>query len=459
MNGKLCISLTATALLVSAAVSFGQAPTLGTAADFAVFTAAGGFTNDGATTITGGDIGTHVGSFTGFPPGTLTGQIQVANPVSAQAATDVKTAYSFLAGITCGSVIGTTLGNNQVLTPGVYCLGAASSLIGNLTFDGQGSTDGLFVIKIDGALSTAALSTIKLINGASCERVYFQVNGAVGLGTNSTFVGIILANGAISLMEGAVLRGRALSREGAIALHSNTITAPVVPTPTIATDSQTVCTGQAATLTVQNCAGSVRWSANAGGATTVTVSVTPTAPTTYSVSCAVDDCTGTATVTVTVQDCATAATTGSMGGAVWIDLNRNGRADFSTETVVLGVTVRLLAVTSPVGASAVSTTLVSTTQTNGSGNYVFPNLPAGRYVVEFDKTTLPANYAISPDYKKPGVGDELDSDANPTTGLSPILDIVPTNPITRNFLNVFAGLVDTTCPPPQCLSIVIKRIR
>ena len=441
---------------MSATVVFGQAPTLGTAADFAVFTAAGGFTNDGATTITGGDIGTDSGSFTGFPPGTLTGQIQVVNPVSAQAATDVKTAYSFLAGITCGSVIGTTLGNDQVLTPGVYCLGAASSLTGNLILDGQGNTDGLFIIKIDGALSTAASSTIRLINGASCDRVYFQVNGAVILETNSTFVGIILANGAISLMEGAVLRGRALSREGAIALHNNRIAAPVLPKPTATTNPQTICAGQAATLTVQNCAGAVRWSSNAASATTATVSVMPTATTSYSVNCTVDDCTGTAVVAVAVGACTGG---GSTGGFVWTDLNKNGQYDADTEPGASGVTVRLLVVTSPVGASAVSTSLVSTIVTSPGGTYRSADLPEGRYMVEFDKTTLPTDTAISPDYKKPGVSDELDSDADPTTGRSPILDILPTDPTKRDFLNVSAGLVSTACPTAKCVPIRIERIR
>ncbi|HQW26514.1 MAG TPA: ice-binding family protein, partial [Saprospiraceae bacterium] len=94
----------------------GQAPDLGTTSSFAMFTAVGAFSNDGATVVTG-DIGTNVGAFTGFPPGTVIGSIHVADVVSAQAATDVGTAYSDLSTLTCGEVIGTTLGNGQILTP------------------------------------------------------------------------------------------------------------------------------------------------------------------------------------------------------------------------------------------------------------------------------------------------------------------------------------------------------
>lgn len=52
-------------------------------------------------------------------------------------------------------VIGTTLGNNQVLTPNIYCLGAASSLNGDLILDGEGDPNAIFIFKINGALSTS----------------------------------------------------------------------------------------------------------------------------------------------------------------------------------------------------------------------------------------------------------------------------------------------------------------
>jgi hypothetical protein len=217
--------LTAALLLLMPHVNFAQAPPLGTTASFALFTAVGAFSNDGATYVTG-DIGTNVGAFTGFPPGTVVGGIHVADPVSVQAAIDVDVAYSFMSGITCGVVLGTTLGNGQTLGPNVYCLGGASTLNGDLILDGQGNPDALFIFKIDGALSTNSFSNIILINSASICNVFWQVNGAlgVGMGANSVFRGTIISNGAFSLLEGASLFGRALSRGGAIALHNNIVT-------------------------------------------------------------------------------------------------------------------------------------------------------------------------------------------------------------------------------------------
>jgi hypothetical protein len=152
MKKNILVVFAAIIMLQISNVSFGQAPPLGVTASFALFTAVGAFSNDGATNVTG-DIGTNVGAFSGFPPGIVIGQIHVADGVSAQAATDADEAYSYLSGLDCNEVIGTTLGNGQVLTQNIYCLGAASTLNGDLVLDGGGDPDALFIFKIDGALS------------------------------------------------------------------------------------------------------------------------------------------------------------------------------------------------------------------------------------------------------------------------------------------------------------------
>lgn len=201
---------------------FAQVPDLGTASSFTLFTASGAFNNVGATFLTG-NIGTKAGEFNGFPPGTLDGQIHIEDSISANAAADVEAAYNYLSGITCGIIIGTSLGNNQVLTPNVYCLGGAPSILnGDLILDGEGDSNALFIFKIDGALSTGSLSNIVLINSACWCNVYLQINGAFELGDSSVFEGTIIANGAINLLNGSSIIGRGLSRGGAI--NTNTIT-------------------------------------------------------------------------------------------------------------------------------------------------------------------------------------------------------------------------------------------
>ena len=149
---------------------------------------------------------------------------------------------------------------------------------------------------------------------------------------------------------------------------------------------------------------------------------------------------------------------GSLGDFVWKEVVQDGKYDPGTELGVANITVKLLEVTSPVGAPVVSTSLVSTTVTNGAGKYLFSNLPAGRYVVEFVKTSLPANCLTSPDFQKPGVPNALNSDADPYTGLSPIITIVPTDPTKKDILTVDAALIVPGCKP-ICVPITVKRVR
>lgn len=201
--------------------SSAQAPNLGSAASFAWFTAAGAVTNTG-TTVIYGDVGTNVGAYTGSP--LVYGNIQVADAVSAQAASDLLIAYGAMSALTCDSIIGTPFGNGLVLSPGkVYCLTTASQLTGALIFDAQGNPAAVFIIKINGALSTAMGSGVYLINSASFCNVYWQVGGALSIAESTVFGGTILADGEITLLNSAALNGRGLSKAGAMHLNDNIV--------------------------------------------------------------------------------------------------------------------------------------------------------------------------------------------------------------------------------------------
>lgn len=330
---KLFLIASSAILFCSPNISLGQAPTLGTAAPFALFTAAGAFNNVGATTFVTGDVGTNVGAFNGFPPGTLVGTKHVTDAVSATAATDVDVAYNFLSGVTCGVVIGVTLGNNQVLTPNVYCIGAASTLNGDLILDGLGNPNALFIFKIDGALSTNAFSNVKLINSASICNVWWQINGAAGLtglGDSSVFRGTMLVNGAISLGQGSSLYGRALSRAGAISLLNNKVSIGMQPTASIAASGNTsFCSGGSVVLTasVGNGVGPYTYLWSPGGQTTPSINASPTVTTIYSVTTnANNGCSAaTATVLVTINSLPPIAA-GNIAGTPTVCLGQSGVA-------------------------------------------------------------------------------------------------------------------------------------
>ena len=205
-------------------VSYCQAPDLGKVSGFTLFTAIGAITNTGATHLNG-NIGNNAGAFTGFPPGIIKGRIHIADSLTTMASTDAIRVYGYFDAMTCGTVIGTGLGNSQVLGPGVYCTGAASTLNGLLSLDGQGNPDALFIIKINGAFAAGISSKVVLINGAAIQNVYWQVNGQFDLGDSSIFMGTLIANGAINLLDKSAFKGRVISVAGAISLYNNNVTA------------------------------------------------------------------------------------------------------------------------------------------------------------------------------------------------------------------------------------------
>ncbi len=200
------------------------APPLGTAASFGVL---GGstVTNTGPTVITG-DVGLSPGSsVTGFPPGSVVGAIHVANATAAQAQVDVTTAYNAAAAQPCtGNLTGQDLGG-LTLTPGVYCFDSTAGLTGTLTLNAQGDPNAVFIFKVGSALTTASASNVSVINGGQACNIFWQIGSSATLGTASTMAGNILALTSITLTTGASVTGRALARNGAVTLDSNSVTA------------------------------------------------------------------------------------------------------------------------------------------------------------------------------------------------------------------------------------------
>ena len=217
--------LLAAALLIVAPLAFSaQAPVgLGTAGSFAVL-AGSAVTNTGPSVISG-SVGLSPGSaVTGFPPGlVLAGTTQVANGVALQAKSDLVTAYNDAAGRSSTATVSGDLGG-RTLTSGVYTSASSLGLTGTLTLDAQGNPNAVFVFQAGSTLITHSASQVNLIGGAQACNVYWQVGSSATIGTGSSFVGNIMALTSITMTTGATLQGRALARNGAVTLDTNTIT-------------------------------------------------------------------------------------------------------------------------------------------------------------------------------------------------------------------------------------------
>jgi uncharacterized protein YjdB len=224
MKIKLLGALAAAILFLLPIAGFAQAPTLGVAANFVLFTTIGPVTNSGIPYLTHltGNVGTNTGSSTGF--GNVDGQMHDGGPTSSSCAADVISLYGQLNMATPTFFpVSPVLGGGVTLVPGIYQypLLTACSLNLNLILDGQGDPNALFIIKIDGAFSTSANAKVELVNGALACNVFWLVEGMIDMGAGTTMRGTMLAhNDAINMGALDTLEGRALSINGAITTNS-----------------------------------------------------------------------------------------------------------------------------------------------------------------------------------------------------------------------------------------------
>ena len=184
------------------------------------------------TCVTGGTINADIGLspgtavVLGTPPCVVNGVQHITDAVAAQAQADVTVAYNTLAGMPCGTVIGTADIGGTTRAAGVYCSASTIGVTGVLTLDGGGNPNALFVFQAGSGLT--GVGTINLINGAQAKNVYWQVGSSAVIGTGSNWKGNILSLASITLNDNVTLIGRALARSaGAVTLGTgDTITLP-----------------------------------------------------------------------------------------------------------------------------------------------------------------------------------------------------------------------------------------
>jgi len=277
---------------------------LGTADSFAVL-AGSEVTNTGPTEVNG-DLGVSPGTaVSGFPPGIVNGATHTGtDAVAVQAQSDLTTAYNDAAGRDCppdNDLTDEDLGG-MLLTTGVYCFSSSAQLTGPLILDAQGDPLAVFIFQVGSTLTTASASSVNLINSAEACNVFWQIGSSATLGTDTSFQGTILALTSISLTTGAtIIEGRALARNAAVTMDTNTITSgscvSSTPTPTpTATSTATPTASPTATPTASP---------------TATPTASPTAtPTASPTASATASPTATPTASSTATPTATAAPAG-----------------------------------------------------------------------------------------------------------------------------------------------------
>lgn len=235
-------------LAAGLASAAGSTVGLGSATSFAVL-AGSAITNTGPSVING-NIGSYpTTSITGFPPGLVNGTDHAGDAVTQGAKTDLTTAYNDAAGRTPVTTVPTELGGTT-LVPGVYRSAAGTfGITGTVTLNGQGDPNAVFVFQTGSTLTTATGSSVSLIGSAQSCNVFWQVGSSATLGGSTSFKGTILALTSITLVTGATIDGRALARNGAVTLDTNTITASTCAAAPAATPAATATASPSASAT------------------------------------------------------------------------------------------------------------------------------------------------------------------------------------------------------------------
>lgn len=217
MKKIIVLTVTAISLVLTPTTQFAQTITLGTTADFVLFTSTGAVTNTGTSHLTG-NVGSNAGGSTGF--GNVDGIMHDQDGASAQAMFDLNVLYGQLDNASATLLPAALLGNGQTLTPGVHYIDQAASLELELILDGQNLPDPKFVIQIDGMLACGPNSKVTLINGAEACNVFWKVEGELTMAAGSTMRGTLVVNqSAVTMNAGDTLEGRALALNGAISLN------------------------------------------------------------------------------------------------------------------------------------------------------------------------------------------------------------------------------------------------
>ena len=198
---------------------------VGAAATFGVF-AATTITNTGATTVNG-DLGVSPGTVvTGFgAPPTVNGTVYTGSDGPAvQAHADIVTAYADAAGRTGAVPVAAPLGG-LTWGPGLYS-SVALVITGKVTLDAGGDPGAVFIFQSGSTLVTAAGSEVELVDGAQACNVFWQVGSSATLGASSFLDGTILAMTSITFGNDVTVDGRALVRDAAVTMDTDTVTAP-----------------------------------------------------------------------------------------------------------------------------------------------------------------------------------------------------------------------------------------
>lgn len=256
-SGVTLATAVAAALLLASATPASAAVVpavgLGAAATFSVL-GGSAVTNTGPSTLNA-DLGVWPsGSLPGFGPATLNGATHQTDAVAQQAQSDITTAANTLMSLPSYNV-GTGDLDGLTFLAGAYS--SPSSLLYGGTITLEGDADDVFIFTAVSSLTTASSSTVAFIGDVQACNVFWRIGSTATLGTNSAFVGTLIAQTAVVAQTSATIAGRLFAQTAAVTLDSNKFSGPACDTSggdgnTGGTDGGLTSAGPAPTTTADS---------------------------------------------------------------------------------------------------------------------------------------------------------------------------------------------------------------
>jgi len=126
----------------------------------------------------------------------------------------------------------TELGAGEIggltLEPGLYKWGTGLLITTDVTL--FGGPDDVWIFQVAGTLTQGNATQVTLAGGAQAKNIFWQVAGAVTIGTTAHFEGILLAKTLIAVNTHASVTGR-LFAQTAVTLQMNAVTQPAFAPP------------------------------------------------------------------------------------------------------------------------------------------------------------------------------------------------------------------------------------
>ena len=368
MSSIVAISLVPAALLISESsqASSPAAINLGSSSSFAIL--AKTYVTTGANSTINGDIGAGAAITTGAN-NAIYGNLYALAAITNGAGTSVEGSQSSSQTIVRSSVTGAMTAldsaiadasgrtatvvssapalDGNTLTPGVHSAATAGflTLAGTLTLDAEGDPSAVFIMRGPTYITTAADSSINLVNGAQASNVFWVTGSYFVMGARATLQGNILASGYVSLGADTAVQGRIFSQNsyvlfgasgpsysfGVVGIGTTVTPASAALTPTF---SDPTPTADGFTLNITNFSDSYGWSGTAtnGGIVTINssglVTVTGLAASTSANVTITSTKTGSTSGSETVSATSSAeAETGSAAGSKTVSATSSAEAE------------------------------------------------------------------------------------------------------------------------------------